>query len=247
MTVPSIIPRLVDEIITKVLVLSATDNFQKILPKQVAIELGIADEPSNGKGSRDQIQATYDVTNIYGNARISKRYPVDIEPETEDIAKINAYKSGLGLTKKTTAIVGYLIHGYNLDPASGRPIRPDIKKHFRGKPCVFCGGKGACVDHKNGLYNDPRVLSEKTQEITDFQSTCNACNIIKRGFESNTQKSGRRFAATRIPSMAPYGIDFLTGDESFDPKDPDALVGSYYYDPVAFSEGVKIIMLSERV
>jgi hypothetical protein len=183
----------------------------------------------------------YDVTNIYGNATISKRYPVDIEPETEDVAKIDAFKRGLGLgltKKKTSAIVGYMIHGYNLDPASDHPIRPDIKKHFRGQSCVFCGLKGTCVDHKNGLYNDPQVLSKNTQVIAHFQSTCNTCNIIKRGIEHNTQQSGRRFAATRIPSMAPFGIDFVTGDESFDPKDPDALVGSYYYDPVAFSKGV---------
>jgi len=245
MTAPSIISRLVDDIITKVTVLSATDDFQKIITKQVATELGLTDPPSNGAGNRHKIQCMYDVTNIYGNATISKRYPVDIEPGTEDIAKIDAFKWGLELTKKTPAIVGYMIHGYNLDPASDHPIRPDIKKHFRGQSCVFCGLKGIRVDHKNGLYNDPQVLSNKTQVIAHFQSTCNACNIIKRGIEYKTQQSGRRFAATRIPSMAPFGIDFVAGDESFDPTDPDALVGSYYYDPVAFGEGV--ILLRERM
>ena len=29
-------------------------------------------------------------------------------------------------------------------------------------------------------------------------------------------------------------MDFIEGDETFDPKDPNAMVGTYWYDPVLF-------------
>jgi hypothetical protein len=39
--------------------------------------------------------------------------------------------------------------------------------------------------------------------------------------------------------LAVFGVDFLEGDESYDPADPHAMVGTYWYDPVAFLAGVK--------
>jgi len=229
------ISSVLDEIITKVEVLSGTDDFQKIFSKENAIKIGLTGKANNGAGNRDKIQCMYDVSSIYGNARESKRYPVDIAPDESDIAKIEEFKQSL--PQKTPAIVGYLIHGYNTCPSTGFPIRKDIREYFKRKPCVFCGLKGTCVDHKNDLYNDPRVKSEETQEIADFQSTCNACNTIKRGHSDKTKKSGKRFPATNIPSLAPLEIDFLVGDESYNKDDPNALVGTYFYDPVAFMEG----------
>ena len=36
-----------------------------------------------------------------------------------------------------------------------------------------------------------------------------------------------------------FGIDFIEGDETFDAKDSNAMVGTYWYDVVAFMEYVK--------
>jgi hypothetical protein len=47
-------------------------------------------------------------------------------------------------------------------------------------------------------------------------------------------KSGKRYGATNIPSLSVFGVDFIQGDETFDINDPNAMVGTYWYDPIAF-------------
>ena len=36
-----------------------------------------------------------------------------------------------------------------------------------------------------------------------------------------------------------FGVDFLSGDETLDINNPDCLVGTYWYDPIAFMNGIK--------
>ena len=118
-----------------------------------------------------------------------------------------------------------------------RPIREDIHKFHKQQGCVVCGSHSDLVtDHKNDLYNDPRVLNRTTQTIDDFQCLCNHCNLQKRQVSKTTLETGVRFAATNIPSLAPYGIDFIQGDDTFDPSDPNAMVGTFWYDVVAFHQ-----------
>ena len=40
---------------------------------------------------------------------------------------------------------------------------------------------------------------------------------------------------TNIPQLKVFGIDFISGDENYDPEDPNAMVGTYWYDPSAFT------------
>ena len=45
----------------------------------------------------------------------------------------------------------------------------DIKDYYKQKPCVVCGKKtNIQIDHKNGLYNNPRVNNTKTQKREEF-------------------------------------------------------------------------------
>ncbi len=127
-----------------------------------------------------------------------------------------------------------------------RPIRKDIKDFYKKKPCVVCGSMSDLVcDHKNDLYNDIRVLNSKTQTKDDFQSLCNACNLRKRAVSVKTIKTGKRWGATNIPMFVSWGIDFIEGDETYDPTDPNALVGTYWYDPIAFIKGFPIKIIKE--
>lgn len=120
-----------------------------------------------------------------------------------------------------------------------RPIRSDIRKALKDGPCVVCGSNTSIViDHKNDLYNDPRVLDTKTQVMEDFQPLCTHCNLQKRAVSVKTRETGKRYPATNIPSLAVFGVDFVAGDETFDLSDVDAMVGTYWYDPVEF---IKII------
>ena len=121
-----------------------------------------------------------------------------------------------------------------------RPISKKVYAFFKGTPCVVCGSNSSLVvDHKNDLYNDPRVLSEETQTINDFQSLCNHCNLQKREVAKKTRETGLRYGATKIPSVAVFGIDFISGDETFDEIDTNAMVGTYWYDPVEFNKFIK--------
>ena len=84
-----------------------------------------------------------------------------------------------------------------------------------------------------------RVLDLKTQKLCDFQALCEHCNLQKRAVIKKTKETGKRYGATNIPSLKPHGIDFIVGDEKFDISDPDAMVGTYWYDPVYFNEQLK--------
>ena len=121
-----------------------------------------------------------------------------------------------------------------------RPIRANIEKYHKSQCCVVCGSHSSLItDHKNDLYNDPRVLNTKTQIIEDFQCLCNHCNLQKRQIAKKTRETGKRYGATNIPSLSVFGIDFIEGDETFDENNIDAMVGTYWYDPIKFMDYIK--------
>ena len=122
-----------------------------------------------------------------------------------------------------------------------RPIRQDIHKFYKENGrCIVCGSNSDLVtDHKNDLYNDPRVLDSKTQTKDDFQCLCNHCNLQKSAVEQKTRASGKRYGAINIPMLTGYGIDFISGDESYDKNDVNAMVGTFWYDPVEFMNKIK--------
>jgi hypothetical protein len=89
------------------------------------------------------------------------------------------------------------------------------------------------VDHKNGLYNDPRVLNLKTQTLDDFQSLYSHCNKKKRETIKVMKETGIRYPATNIPQLS-FNIDYTYGDSTYDIKNCNTLIGTYWYDPVDF-------------
>lgn len=127
-----------------------------------------------------------------------------------------------------------------------RPIRDDIHKYHKSQGfCVVCGSQSYLVtDHKNDLYNDARVLDKKTQTKEDFQCLCNHCNLQKRQILKKTMETGKRYGATNIPSLSGFGIDFIEGDETFDKNNVNAMVGTYWYDPVKFMDYIKTTLKS---
>lgn len=157
-------------------------------------------------------------------------------PVEEERARISKEITSFEGAKFTNGKSIYLIKmcGF-LDRISGRPIRKDIRDALKSEPCVVCGTHSQIeIDHKNGLYNDTRVLSSKTQTIDDFQPLCKHCNDQKRETYNYTKNTGKRYPATMIPMLRPFGVDFVEGDETFDPNNSNATVGSYWHDPVHF-------------
>ena len=126
---------------------------------------------------------------------------------------------------------------------NSRPIRRDIKKYWKNFSCCSCGTNSDLIcDHKNDLYNDPRVLHRKTQKKEDFQSLCNRCNLLKGQVSKDTKRTGKRYGATNIPMLKTFGIDFIKGGDTYDPHNINAMEGTFWYDPVSFMEGIKRIL-----
>lgn len=151
-----------------------------------------------------------------------------------DTKKMNDKRSGKIIAIRTIGLNEELLAGKN------RPIREDIRKYYNSQCCVACGSHSHLItDHKNDLYNDPRVLDIKTQTKEDFQCLCNGCNLQKRQIAKKTMETGKRYGATNIPCLSVFGIDFIEGDEKFDKNNVDAMVGTYWYDPVKFMNYIK--------
>lgn len=121
-----------------------------------------------------------------------------------------------------------------------RKIRKDIRSHYLKQKCVVCGTNSKIeVDHKNGLYNDKRVLKLSTQTLDDFQALCSHCNCKKRETIKKMKISKIRYSALEIPSLRIFGTPYTEGDETYDITDPDTMRGTYWYDPIDFISKIK--------
>ena len=87
------------------------------------------------------------------------------------------------------------IIGLSNKEKQGRPIRKEIRETLlkKYKGCIHCGNhKSLCIDHKNDMYNDKRVLCENLQKIEDFQVLCNKCNKdLKHQINVKEKKTGK--------------------------------------------------------
>ena len=208
-----------------------TNNYTDILSLEQAIEYNLFERGGNGSGDRQKICRLFYVTKIYKDSRLPRTYPVELDLEEYE-ERINDYKQSRSEIRERGTI-GFIIHCENNDNIINHPIRPDIKAHYRILSCVICNNSKTVCDHKNDLYNDIRVLNMKTQVLEDFQPLCNSCNLRKRSVMIKTKSENKR----QLPPPQIYNnftIDFTEGNESFDPKDSNTLVGSYWYDPVQF-------------
>jgi 5-methylcytosine-specific restriction endonuclease McrA len=131
--------------------------------------------------------------------------------------------------------------------STSHAIHKDIRAKLAKLPCVACGSfSNIEIDHKNGLYNEPRVLNIHKQEVSDFQPLCKHCNDQKRQTMIDTKKTGKRYSALNIPSLRPLGIAFTIGNETYDPHDIKAMIGTYWYDPVDFIDGARKQLIEKK-
>lgn len=220
-----------EDIITSLEVLSIDNSKNKLSKKQIEVDklFNPNEEGISEWITREELNSN----NIldWGNNGISRhgvffydnRYIWEKFPDKGKIEKIRT--NGLSETNLLK---------------NNRPIRNEIHKYHKDKGCVVCGSKSDLVtDHKNDLYNDPRVLNIKTQTIHDFQCLCNHCNLQKRQVLKQTKKSGKRYSAKNIPSLKIFDIDYIEGTDSFDENDIYALRGTYWYDVEAFMKYIK--------
>jgi hypothetical protein len=104
---------------------------------------------------------------------------------------------------------------------------------------VVCGNSNVEVDHKNGLYNNKRVLKLSTQLLDDFQALCSHCNLQKRESYNKMKITNKRYGANRIPQLSIFNIDFTSGNEDYDINDINTMIGTYWYDPIDFMKNIR--------
>ncbi len=220
-----------------------TENYKNILTIEKAKELGLHGGPGNGSGNRTKISKIYINTTVYGSSREPMTYPKCyneiIVLDESQLNLLEEYKNKRIQNNLPCGqgVIGFIIHGENINERIKRPIRNDIIKHWKKFPCLLCGTKKTICDHKNDLYNDPRVLNTQTQTKEDFQPLCNNCNLRKRAVSLKTVKDKKRQPPP--PNIRLLGIDFIKGDENYDPNDINAMVGTYWYDTEAFMNEVR--------
>jgi hypothetical protein len=237
------IKNILNDILIKVEVICETDHYKLILPIEKAKDLELHGGPGNGSGDRTKMTKLYINTTVYGSAREPMTYPKCyneiIELDENQLNIVEEYKNERIQNNLpcSQGVIGFIIHGENIDEGVSRPISRDIKNYHLQSPCITCGTNKTICDHKNDLYNDPRVLDIKTQLKEDFQPLCNNCNLRKRAVSLKTVKDKKRQPPP--PSIRLLGIDFTQGDENYDPNDINAMVGTYWYDPIAFMTKVR--------
>jgi hypothetical protein len=133
--------------------------------------------------------------------------------------------------RKGTSVTRFRVLGTH-SKNSNRGIRSDIVKVIRNQPCAMLKTKANIeVDHKNGRYNDERVLNLNTQNINDFQPLCKTINNIKRESCKKCKLTGERFDA----KIYGFLISNLNG-ESIHNGNPEGCKGCFFYDVEYFKE-----------
>jgi hypothetical protein len=201
---------------------------------------------NNGNGDR-WCKSLFCYTSIYLNSRNYNTFnnKKNYELSNDDKNKIKKYRD-IFLEKykidfedkkiKKNSIIGIMIHYIN-EKKEIRPISLKIKKELKNKNCVMCGSYSSTViDHKNDLYNDPRVLDVKTQCIDDFQVLCNHCNLQKRQISINEKKNNKIYSAKNLDRYKIYEFDFPWEKIFFDIKKFNTKNCSLWYDPIEFQK-----------
>lgn len=149
------------------------------------------------------------------------------------------YKELLETNKRGNTIKYIKFCGYS-EFNINRPISQKIRYYFRDKSCISCGTTSNIeIDHKNGLYNDIKVLKTSTQIIDDFQPLCRHCNQVKRESIKKMKETGIRPSAFDIPMLKLFNIEYSSGNRTYDENDPNWGIGTYWYDPIKFMEYIK--------
>jgi len=118
-----------------------------------------------------------------------------------------------------------------------RPIRSDIRKELMNET-PYCAHTNfgnttndkLIIDHRNGRYNDPRVLDINTQNKEDFQVLSNRTNLAKRSHCGNCILTGIRFDAKKLG----YQISVCSGKLEYE----GSCIGCYWYGPVEFKSSI---------
>ena len=90
------------------------------------------------------------------------------------------------------------------------------------------------------LYNDIRVLSVKTQLISDFQPLCNHCNLQKREICKTEKQTKKLYSAKNIQMLKIHPFEFHWEKKVFNINDITCKNGTFWFDPVEFNRNISV-------
>lgn len=213
------------------LVIRATDNFTKIL-STTEIKTKYTELYWGGNGVGDRwASKKFNYSVIY-----SKKQPTLYSENDDEKIPIEILNQFLQ-TNKGVGIIGIFVHSIRTNKQQ-RSISKNIHKTITSLSCVVCGTHTTICDHKNDLYNDIRVLSLKTQLISDFQPLCNHCNLQKRQICKTEEQTEKLFSAKSIQRYKVYPFEFPWEKKVFDKNDINCKNSTYWFDPVEFDKNI---------
>ncbi len=207
------------------LVKKLTNDYKDILSRDVCAKHNDLNWGNNGIGDRWAKQC-FNYTSI--EQKTIRTYSEN--EESIDKARIDEFRKN----NKGRGIIGIIVHSERQN-IKLRPIRKDILKVIRSLPCVSCGCTSNIVcDHKNDLYNDPRVLVADTQVLEDFQPLCNHCNLQKRQVAKTERMLNKIYSAKEIGALSVFPFEFPWEKKNFDVNDITTKQDTYWEDPKEF-------------
>lgn len=211
-------------------------NFTKIIDKSELNKHNDIKLSNNGTGSR-WCRKYFTYTVIYANGKNPKTYLGDSDKYKVPTDVLDDYFTNK--VKKGRKIIGIYIHCEFNDTHCNRTIQNDIRIKIRKQKCEYCDSKSDMVcDHRNDLYNDPRVLNTKTQELDDFQPLCNSCNLRKRQVCIDEKKNKKLYSAKNLYKN--YDFEFPWEKKVFDIKDINCKLDTYWYDKTEFQRKLEL-------
>jgi hypothetical protein len=139
-------------------------------------------------------------------------------------------------TKQEDGKLYWRFNGFKVIEES-RLIRSDLRKELMVET-PYCAHTGfgdtvndrLIIDHRNGRYDEPKVLSLSTQEKKDLQVLSNRSNLEKRSACLECKLTGLRFDAKKLG----YSKSVCSGSIKYE----GSCVGCYWYGPREFKATV---------
>jgi hypothetical protein len=218
-----------------------SQSFTRIIPREelVGLKHGIKfrlDWGANGIGDR-WAQKKYNYSVIYRSGATKTYSENDDNVDRKLVATFLKSRSG-----SCKGIIGIFVHSPRTNIVK-RPIRADIKREIISRSCVNCGTSSDIIcDHKNDLYDDPTVLSARTQTVDDFQPLCTHCNLQKRQIAKEEREKQKPYSAKQMDRFKIYPFVFPWEKYTYICGKKD----SYWYDPVEFQRKIYIYSVYVR-
>lgn len=196
--------------------------------------------------SREFIQTNYSELKLSDNGNSRNGVFFTVDKYIWDAKRLNDKPRG--------KVLALRLVGFSEYKSDKRPIRKDIKNDLleKFKNCIHCGNhKDLCIDHKNDMYNDKRVLDKETQDISDFQVLCNKCNKDLKHQVNEKEKKEGRIHSVKDLNLSAFAFDnfeypWEKAIRVYNKNDVNCKIYSYWYDIEEFHRRRNIFVYITR-